>query len=328
MKRLAIGIAIFVGVATLVAFLVLSKAPDRQSVRTIDRTDGVAVTETTAQGTISSPENKTSADRKPKAVDYADRLKGSRNYLGFVRATIEAAKAGDPNAQYRVGKALAFCDETYRMYFEKKGERLTLDQGLQYAAKLHRSNAMAQSIYDRCHDLEDQNTGEFGIGEDWIAKAAKAGQPAAQATIAVITFSQEGFRASSYAPVNSTPESTNVDRGAELRAELRAAAESRDPEALWKIGAAQGFLNQSYEDKVKNQFAWWLVSCQRGYDCSAEADWIKLECQDESFCTPQISGIDLIRNGSGTDWPDVQQRALDISAKLDAGQWNELGIEM
>lgn len=281
----------------------------------------------TGYSVSSEPRSATAVQESTKVVAYADSLKQSHNYLQFVRSTLGAAKSGDRDAQYFVGKALAFCDETYHMYFERKGQRLTLDEGLQWAAKLHRSNGFAQKIYDNCHELKDQDATELGNAADWMARAASAGQPAAQATMAIVTFSQEGFRNSSYHSGDAAPAVSN-DPGADSRAQLRVAVESKDPETLWQIGVAQGFLNQSSADKVKNQLAWWLVSCQRGYDCSSGADWINLDCPDESYCTQGISGIDYIRKGSGLDWPDVQQRAQDINAKLDAGQWNDLGLNM
>jgi hypothetical protein len=41
---------------------------------------------------------------------------------------------------------------------------------------------------------------------------------------------------------------------------------------------------------------------------------------------PDINGTDYIRNAAGPTWPAVEQRAQDISAKLDAGKWSELGL--
>lgn len=254
---------------------------------------------------------------------YADTLKSSHNYLDFANSTIQAAESGDRDAQYFLGKALRFCEGTYHMYFERKGEALTLDEALIWAARLHRSGAFVQTVYDRCHDLKEHNPAALQ-STNWIQEAANAGQPAALATLAIDRFSKNAIQNQSTA---AQPSSGN-DLTADSRAALRAAVESKDPEVLWQIGVAQGFLSQDFGEKVKNEMAWWLVSCQRGYDCGPQADWLTLDCSDESFCTPGISGIDYIRNGSGADWPEVQLRAQDINAKLDAGKWRELGLEM
>jgi hypothetical protein len=326
MKRVAIGIGSVVVAATLAAIFGVAHQPDRSNARIAS---GAVSLRVQPQSTPKPEQQRNQAEAgraSLKFPGYAEALKRSHSYLEFVRSTIDAARSGDRDAQYYLGKAIAFCDETYRSHFERKGRILALDEALAYAAQMHKSNGLTQSIYDRCHDLKEQSAADFGNGTDWVARAASAGQPAAQATMAVLTFSQEAVRASGSAPGDSVPATTVVDKGADSRAQLQAAVESGDPEALWKIGVAQGFLNQSFSDKVKNQLAWWLVSCQRGYDCSSGADWIELECQDDTYCTDGISGIDYIRKGSGADWPEVQQRAQDINAKLKSRQWSELGL--
>jgi hypothetical protein len=135
-----------------------------------------------------------------------------------------------------------------------------------------------------------------------------------------MTLSQEAVAAASGLGAQA------ADKVANSRSMLLAAASSKDPEALWTIGEAQGTLNQSFDDKVKNQLAWRLVSCQRGFDCSPEADWIQLDCREDTYCTFGISGIDYIRDAAVANWPEIEQRAHDINAKLDAGQWNSLGL--
>jgi hypothetical protein len=37
-------------------------------------------------------------------------------------------------------------------------------------------------------------------------------------------------------------------------------------------------------------------------------------------------GVNLVRSRAGDAWPDVQERVQEINAKLDAGQWSELGL--
>ncbi|HXI46965.1 MAG TPA: hypothetical protein VNH39_00145 [Steroidobacteraceae bacterium] len=299
----------------------------------ISQRGGVQARQSGVTGTTnpipSSPSWISKSEAKPResqaqVIPYADALKGSHNYLDFAKSTIRDAESGNRDAQYYLGKALGFCDGTYHMYFERKGQVLTLDEALMWAARLHRSAAFVQTVYDRCHDLKDHYAEAFRKSSDWIGEAANAGQPVALATLAVEKFSDIAIHNSS-ARAGQPPAAG--DPMADARANLRAAVESKDAEALWQIGLAQGFLTQDFGEKVKNEMAWWLVSCQRGYDCSPQADWLTLDCPDESFCTPGISGIDYIRNGSGADWPEVQLRAQDINAKLDAGKWRELGLD-
>jgi hypothetical protein len=319
-RQLTIGLcATTIALAAVAAYISLGGRSQRTRSTDAATTNGVQWSPSASKGEIKANEPQARITR------YAGALAASHNYLNFANATIRDAESGNRDAQYFLGKALAFCDGAYGMYFERKGQVLTLDEALMWAARLGRSGAFVQLVYDRCHELKDHANG-FREASEWIDAAANAGQPAALAMVALKRFSDAAIPNSTVAASRS-PAAGN-DPMAESRASLRTAVESKDPEVLWQIGLAQGFLKKDFEDKVKDEMAWWLVSCERGYDCSAQADWITLDCPDESFCTPGISGIDYIRNGSGADWPEVQSRAQQINAKLDAGKWGELGLDM
>jgi hypothetical protein len=117
-----------------------------------------------------------------------------------------------------------------------------------------------------------------------------------------------------------------IGNGVDPRQLLSAAVKSRDPEVLFTIGEAQGLLYPANSDTNAARYAWWLVACQRGFDCSAGGDWVKNTCAGDPQCASANSPSDLVRSLAGDEWPDVQQRAQEISAKLDAGQWDELGL--
>jgi hypothetical protein len=102
---------------------------------------------------------------------------------------------------------------------------------------------------------------------------------------------------------------------------MQAAVQSGDPEVLLNIGSAQSILNPSKEGNTE-YLAWMLVACERGLDCSANADWVNISCRSCDTSSP----VNLVRSRAGNAWPNVQQRAQDISAKLDAGLWSDLGL--
>ncbi len=321
MKISVTGMGIVV-LASLAAVFALSPMTHRQSIPT----KNIAAVDRMITPKAGSPPPAIDAiaSRKLEPVGYAHKYQQSHNYLEFVRSAIDAANAGDANAQYYLGRALLFCSDgggPYLAYFQKKGKLLSLDEALQNSAALHRSNGFTQSIYDRCHDLREQGT-EFGTASEWLTKAADAGQPAAQSTVALTVMSDEAFKAAA----GSAPPSS--DKMADARAQLLAAVETKDPQAIWEAGEAQGFLNQSFSEKVKNLLAWRLVSCQRGLDCSPDADWVQLDCRVDSYCAFGVSGVDYIRNAAvaESDLPAIEQLAQDINAKLDAGQWDSLGL--
>ncbi len=258
---------------------------------------------------------------------HARRLKQSRNYLTFAQATIEAAKSGDPDAQYYLAKALDFCDSTskdaaYRVFFRRNGTELMADDSMQYPSELSKSEDLASLIHERCYELENgkEKDSEFGRPLDWIAKASNADQPAAQSALALAALQRFGDADTDLKNAMAVAHIENVE---DARSLLMAAASTKDPEAIWNVGAAQGRFSQTYDDKLKNQLAWWLVSCQRGFDCDADADWIQMSCQTVG-CPKDLAGPDFIRLMSRDCWQEVEQRAQEIADQLDAGELSQL----
>lgn len=259
---------------------------------------------------------------------YAESFKKAANYLLYIQSVLDDARAGDPNAQYYLGKALQFCeatskDSSYGIFLHQEGAGFVFAQPLQYADSIGRE-VLAPSVEARCHDLENrkQSDAEFGTASDWIALAAASGQPAAESALALDALNHLGNGSLSSAPSSAE----HIDGSDAARDLLLTAAISNDPEALWNVGTAQGAIAQSYDDKVTNQLAWWLISCDRGLDCSADADWIRLSCK-AADCPTFADGTEFIRFISAERWDLVESRAKEISQKIDAGQWSQLGIQ-
>jgi TPR repeat protein len=324
MKPFTLGLGIFAAAAVFAAALVLFGRTPRDEIPVVDRqvraahAEHLAVKEVTHERPVSA---RNSFSNRSASTDYRKLLDDSGNYSQYVNSILAAAKNGDPDAQYYLSKALRYCDGGYRNYLQRSGRRLTLDEGLQFAVKTHRPFDLVQTVYDRCHELMEQGPSEIGTAQDWLDKATRSGQPAAQGMTAVLLLNQEALR--SIGAPNPEP-SMGVD--ADPRELLRAAVQSRDPEVLWNVGLAQRAINQSSEEKVTNQLAWWIVACQRGFDCGANADWFRLACHYDSNCAPGETGLDYLQRNASQISPVAQERAVEINAKLDAGQWNELGI--
>lgn len=320
-KKLVIGLAAIAAVAAVIVWQATAKEDKSASVAVPDssRMNTPVESKGRAPATTTVPNSRSISPTKSRS--FAERLRQSNDYLNFARSTLNDAKTGDPDAQYYLGKALGFCEKAYPYFFHVNGRPLTLNEGLAYSADVKRSASLTRSIYAKCHDLESVNEkeSEFGRASDWINVASAAGQPGAQSTVAITDLQKAREPASP-----SNPPTAHSD--ADPRSLLLAAVQSKDPEALWIAGTAQGLINQSFDDKVKNQFAWWLVSCNRGYDCGPGAEWVQMNCQGGN-CPPDMSGADYIRLSSGDKWQDVQDRAKAISDKLDAGDWNDLGLQ-
>lgn len=273
-----------------------------------------------------------SSKQKPVQKDFKTLFAESRSYWDYAHEALPAARAGNADAQFYLSKVLEFCDYANRSYFRQRGATLTLDQALQLAVKLNRPVEVTQAIFERCHEFQVQDATELGSAMDWLAKATKGGQPIAQASTAQKMFSQDYLKSFLKAGAAPTTENTAppIGDGADPRDLLRASVKSLDPEALFTVGMSQGAYEQLHpanNEKHVNQLAWMLVACQRGFDCSANADWITTGCPNCGTRSPgNQSPANTMMTIAGDNWPAVQQRAQEISAKLDAGQWDELDL--
>jgi hypothetical protein len=105
---------------------------------------------------------------------------------------------------------------------------------------------------------------------------------------------------------------------------LREAVESRDPEVLFTIGEAQGFLTAFNGEATKNELAWLLVACRRGLDCSANAEWVKVACANDSGCasfTGPATSYALKQGTTGTMWGSVRERSTQSWKRVGGMSW-------
>jgi hypothetical protein len=212
------------------------------------------------------------------------------------------------------------------MFLQRRSQRLTLEESLQWAARRHLPLESAQRAFERCHALEDSGAGEFGSAAEWLAKATLAGQPLAQVATAeelLLWGAMENAARARDAGVPQLPTVAPQTADFDPRVLLRAAVESNDPQVLFDIGETASMLHPG---DMTSTFAWWLVACERGVDCSPTAEWVENACYLEPQCASATSPGELIRMFAGDDWPAVRQRADEISSKLAAGDWNDLGL--
>ncbi len=270
--------------------------------------------------------NKSSTD-VAQSANYKKDFANSHDYWILAVALLPAAKAGNADAQFYLSRLLDRCAEDNRMYFQHKGRNLTLDEGLQYAVQRHLPIEIAQSVYDKCHGFQENDSAKFGRADEWLAKATASGQPIAQATTASKILTQEMQR--NFAQAGGVPNpyaDESAVNGSDPRDLLRSALRSRDPEVLFSIGESQALLDPTNANRNTTRFAWWLVACERGFDCSANADWVKTSCSNDPQCASATNSDDIVRTLAGDNWPMVQQQAQEISAKLDAGQWDQINL--
>lgn len=284
-------------------------------------------------------ENAAKPRRAPAPVEYRQLLEGSNNYYDAVKDLFEKARTGDRDAQYYLSVALDYCDEGYRMYFKSGARRRSIDEALQWFSTrpFLGTQEQVQRVYDRCNGLMTNDLPQWGAARVWLTRATDAGQPDAQAKTALLLVNaaiMAGFAASGGIVKPDIVESKIQDPHALLRAAVR----SKDPEVLLRIGELQGALQNAEQtagatgsvlDKDwENRLAWWLVACRREpADCTEHAQWHRVQCRFDPNCPPGESGIDYIYRMIQTqNLIDVEERAQEIDAKLDAGAWDQLGL--
>lgn len=273
-------------------------------------------------------------------VSFGSRLDRSSNYETFVRAAIDAARAGNPDAQYSLYRALNYCEFSYRGYFELPGGPRTLDDALRIASTRPGWNAEAiQLAWDRCHDLYEHGREQWGDAMDWLGRATDGGHPAAQAATAFNLILRQEVR-TQVAPRAPVPTQDAKAHERDPYKLLLTAVQSKDPAVLWQIGQMQGVLNSAHGPstdgaaegmypQLKDTFAWWLVACARGYDCGERAEWYRTLCLYTPDCRPGENGVEFMRREAQLqNVYDLDQRIQEINERLDAGRWDELGLSV
>ena len=278
--------------------------------------------------TTPSPiKSSTASPNGPIPTGYKEAFAQSRNYWKFAHDALAAASAGDADAQFYLSRALDYCAEHNSLYFQRRGKSIGLDEALQYAALRHLPIDTTQDVYDRCHEFIDRDSSDLGRASDWLAQATAAGQPVAQAVTAIKLLMQESQRNSVRAGgLPNSDSAATVSDGFDPRQLLRAAVQSKDPEVLFSLGDALTLMAPTAVDSDTTRLAWWLVACQRGFDCSANAEWVKNSCANSPQCASADGPSDLVQTLAGDKWPEVEQRAREINSSLDQGKWDDLGL--
>lgn len=265
--------------------------------------------------------------RENLSADYRKLFADSHDYWALANSFLSAAKQGNADAQYYVSRAMEYCADANRVFFKHGNQSVDLDQALQNAVRLHRQADLVQLAYDRCHNFFDHDSSELGSAAEWLAEATRAGQPLAQSVTALKLVSQGMLDKFASAGGVQTTISDPARVDADPNALLYAAVQSRDPEVLYNVGELYPPLNPDDPSGNVVRFAWILLACERGLDCSSNSDWVKGSCYDwDSLCNSVSGPTDVVRFLSGSQWSEVEQRAREIGNELDQGHWDKLGL--
>ena len=245
------------------------------------------------------------------------------DYYTFAKSVYAAATAGDRDAQYYLSEAISYCAAGYRMYFERGSRTRTLDEALQWASTRPATSIdEARLIHERCHRMKEEGGIEqFGTAREWLRRSADAGHPLGQVELAFQLFMD-----AEYATFGQDDSSQAANLRQTARALVEQAIRSKNPEVIWKIGDMQRAITGDSSTAEREQWVWRLAACQRGFDCSADAQWVKFMCRFDLNCQPYEDGVDLMKRMSGVDFLEIERRAKELYARIDAEAWEEIGF--
>lgn len=177
-------------------------------------------------------------------------------------------------------------------------------------------------IYSHCHTfLEDSHSGpQMAEWTSWLDRASVNRYPLAQAEKATL------LRNAALISELSTDPSVRPDAEAKIQEQELAlsALRSEDPGVLWMMSGLVEERQLPQENVGTIPGAWQLLACNRGYDCSAAAEWLQKACSLTTTCIPGESGLEYLKNSLGTNFEQAQRIAQDIDARIRAKDWNSL----
>lgn len=237
----------------------------------------------------------------------------AKDYAKFTREIRTEAVAGNAEAQYFMSAALGYCNSFYKA-FVIHGKLLTRSEmQSRYVIATPASRESIDEAYDRCHALMGDSSSEISEWSEWLDKSARQHYPLAEVA-AVAEMRNQSLRAQ---PETSTPQSLE-DIGSPSSLALHA-LKSGDPEVYFRLA---DFAVETQGDNYGiNSVAWRLLACNRGYDCSAQAPWVKLSCADNPVCFPGITGNKFIELANAKDMAAITSKATEIGQVIDAKDW-------
>jgi hypothetical protein len=256
-------------------------------------------------------------------------MRGATDYFALAQALLGRARAGDAAAQYTLWALHFACYESGAHYLvQDKGHSIGWSEAIQKAARLNLPIEEAHKEYDRCHRYFSEDSSDLGDAMEWLQRATDANYAPAQAQTANLRLLQDQLKL--FEKSGAVPTGYGllppIGGDANPRDLLLSAVTSLDPDVIQQIGEMVPLLNPSVppEASQMERAAWIYVACVRGADCSAYGE------PDMAYCAPREASCvgvpEVLLEMSDNNWAPVRQRADEINAKLNAHQWDELGL--
>jgi hypothetical protein len=272
--------------------------------------------------------------------DLRQQLKDRKDWFALAQDILPQAKAGNPEAQYVLYRAIASCAQTpvgdsveavraaQRIAFALNGRP---EDNLVIAVE---NEAEANQI--RCQGFHTPAAAALGDDLDWLLKAMDQGYAPALAAGARERVRQDRsmatVRAGGGDPDDPRLKLPPIGGDATPHELLLAAVKSGDSEVLNDIANTVYMLDPklTHEQQMLLHSAWTYVYCQRGDGCKAspiestfdEPPATVMNCgPNDRYCTPIPRTLLMLAD---YNWEPVQEVVNQINAALDAKQREQL----
>jgi TPR repeat protein len=270
-QKMTLGISVIATATVIAAIFWLKQSPEARAA-----TAPPPASHSSGPSSVNAIPQATPAPVATQPLSMRQRMKNAQDWYALAKEILPQAKAGDPEAQYRLFRMYRYC--SYKNQTRVDNE---------YAAR-DRANAIGQSgddavkTFRQCHGFATGDAQSLGDPWDWLQKATDAGYPPAQATTASERLMQDDLKAAARAggsPTDPTVTLAPIGGDVNPREPLALAAQSADPEVLSQIGDMQYRLHHGTQPEEViniNTAAWMYASCQR--DCSGFGPTTVINC--------------------------------------------------
>jgi hypothetical protein len=315
------GVLMGAGIAAVALWFVLSREPE-SSLRAPSVADLSVKTEAFTSP-VARPSIDGSAVHRSSSTDVArqdgwlERMSRSTDYYQLAQQAIDAAMAGDADAQFMLSLITDVC-ETARNWHALVARKPELAAAQVDVKDTRREKCMRWVSEPR---LRSQSGMEVRNGDYWLDQAVEGGQPEALALHSRNAIAR--LRAEM---------TTAADHRELIESRLRSAAESANPRAYLYIGMALTMAAENANDSEDQRgIAWSLLACRLG-GCGPELGPYQPACPEEGGgdCLSTIDRqVALLHQHLGAQrTAEIEQLVAQLREAIDSGRWSELDLHL
>jgi hypothetical protein len=253
--------------------------------------------------------------------DWTNRFRTSTNYWEFIESAAAEAAEGDARAQFLIAEALGECKLKVRLYEQLYPDSTLTPAEIFQDVMSQSPNASLPAPYIELGRREFMRCAEFFNGDPPILEAIDANANTRDYWLALaldngdaIAVMQDIYLLA--ARLDSMPADSATESRKQIQAGISLAIESRDPEALFRLGVLVTYIGST--DAAEGP-AWALAACERGYDCSYANPAVGHDCAALGLCSGGESISLNMQQDLGPLYGRAYARSQEILYALEQG---------